>query len=87
MLLFYRDTQRLPYSNKVLLSDHLVEFRWTYPCGKRFHLDMVLLSLLLCGLVNDVRTRYVNRDPELLKLIASIKATEKLVPEYLKKAA
>lgn len=43
--------------------------------------------LTFCGLVNDVRTRYVNRDPELLKLIQSIEATEKLVPEYLKKAA
>ncbi len=40
-----------------------------------------------CGLVNDVRTRWVNRDPVLLKLIADIEATEKLVPEYLKKVA
>ena len=43
--------------------------------------------LLGCGLINDVRTRYVNRDPDLLKLIEEIKATEKLVPDYLKKAA
>lgn len=43
--------------------------------------------LTLCGLVNDVRTRWVNRDPDLLKLIQSIEATEKLVPDYLKKAA
>ena len=41
----------------------------------------------VCGLVNDVRTLYINRDPELLKLIQSIEATEKLVPDYLKKAA
>ena len=41
----------------------------------------------LCGLINEVRTRYVNRDPALLKLIEDIEATEKLVPDYLKKAA
>jgi len=39
------------------------------------------------GLINDVRIRYVNRDPDLLKLIEEIKATEKLVPDYLKKVA
>ena len=43
--------------------------------------------LLGCGLINDVRTRWVNRDPALLKLIQDIEATEKLVPDYLKKAA
>lgn len=41
----------------------------------------------LCGLVNDVRTRYINRDPTLLKLIEEIRAIEKMVPEELKKAA
>ncbi|MDO8742763.1 MAG: hypothetical protein Q7J45_04545 [bacterium] len=41
----------------------------------------------LCRLVNDVRTRYINRDPELLDLIASVKAIEKMVEEDLKKAA
>jgi len=43
--------------------------------------------LTLCGLMNDVRTRYLNRDPELLKLIKSVEAAEKMIPDDLKKAA
>lgn len=43
--------------------------------------------LALCRLVNDVRTRYLNRDPELLELLQSVEAMEKMVPENLKKAA
>lgn len=44
-------------------------------------------SLSWCRLVNDVRTRYLNRDPELLELIQSVEAVEKMVPENLKKVA
>lgn len=40
-----------------------------------------------CGLVNDVRTLYINRDQKLLDLIASVEAVEKVVLENLKKAA
>ena len=43
--------------------------------------------LSLCRLVNDVRTLYINRDPKLLDLIASVEAVEKMVAEDLKKAA
>lgn len=45
------------------------------------------ISLFLCTLVNDVRTLYINRDPKLLDLIASVEAVEKMVAEDLKKAA
>lgn len=43
--------------------------------------------LSLCRLVNDVRTRYINRDPKLLELIDSIKKIEEMREESLKKAA
>jgi len=43
--------------------------------------------LYVCGLVNDVRTLYLNRDPKLLKLIQSVKEIEKMLPENLEKAA
>lgn len=40
-----------------------------------------------CGLVNDVRTLYINQDPKLLKLIQSVEAVEKMVAKDLQKAA
>ena len=41
----------------------------------------------LCGLVSDVRIRYLNRDPQLLKLIEEVEGLERKVSETLKKAA
>ena len=38
-------------------------------------------------LVDDVRTRYLDRDPKLLKLILSIEAIEQLLPDDVKEAA
>ncbi len=43
--------------------------------------------LALCGLVNDVRTVYLNRDPKLLMLIQSVEEIEKMLPEDMKEAA
>ncbi|OIQ90061.1 putative DNA-invertase from lambdoid prophage Rac [mine drainage metagenome] len=43
--------------------------------------------LSLCGLVSDVRTLYINRDPKLLELIQEVERIEKMVPESLKLAA
>jgi hypothetical protein len=34
--------------------------------------------------VKDVRTRYLNRDPQILNLIEAIRKIEKLLPEHLK---
>lgn len=39
----------------------------------------------LCGIVDDVRILYVNRDPKLLNLIESIKRVQKMFPHHLKK--
>jgi len=35
----------------------------------------------MCRLVNDVRTRYHNNDPQLLKLIKDIEVIEKMVSD------
>jgi hypothetical protein len=43
--------------------------------------------LSLSRLVDDVRTRYVNRDPELLKLIQDLEAIEKMFPDDIKRAS
>ena len=43
--------------------------------------------LALCRFVNDVRTRYLNHDPELLRLVQAVDELEKRLPEYLRKAA
>jgi DNA invertase Pin-like site-specific DNA recombinase len=43
--------------------------------------------LAWCRVVNDVRTRYLNRDPQLLKLIEEIGAIEKMRSEDAEKAA
>jgi site-specific DNA recombinase len=38
----------------------------------------------VCRLVKDVRTRYLNRDPQILNLIDAIASVEKMLPEHLK---
>lgn len=43
--------------------------------------------LYMCGLMNDVRTLYINRDPDLLNLIEAVKKLEVRVSDKLKKAA
>ncbi len=48
MLLLYGNAKRLPSSNKMILSNNLVEVCWTYPGGKWLHMFMVLLSPILC---------------------------------------
>ena len=44
-------------------------------------------SLSLWRLVNDVRTLYINRNPQLLALLQNIEVLEKMLPEHLKDAA
>ena len=40
-----------------------------------------------CGLVNDVRTQYIDRDPKLLELIDSIQKIEDMRSNPLREAA
>lgn len=75
---------------------HEVFTRYPAVCHDRTLVDLVydakarkmaLAVSLFCGLANDVRTLYLNRDPELLELIQSVEAVEKMVSENLKKVA
>ena len=43
--------------------------------------------LTLCSIVNDVRTRYLNQDPQILELIREVEKIETAVSENLKEAA
>jgi len=43
--------------------------------------------LFWLGLIDDVRTRYQNRDPQLLELIQSIKTIEQMLPDGVKEVA
>ena len=61
-------------------------FSFIYPHSKRGNM-LGGHIFYRCTLVNDVRTLYINRDPKLLDLIASVEAVEKMAEEDLKKAA
>jgi hypothetical protein len=45
------------------------------------------VSYTCARIINNVRTRYLNRDPQLLKLIEDLKDLEQMVPYELKKVA
>lgn len=64
--------------SNLTLRDKILNIDKVFPYS--MHHDSVSF-LSLCRLVNDVRTRYVNRDPTLLKLIDSINVLEKLLPD------
>ena len=67
--------------SNLTLRDKTLSIEAIFPYARIKNLSS---TSVVCRLVKDVRTRWINRDPQLLKLVDDIRAIERQLPQDLR---